>query len=219
MGTVPFVPKLLRLDSSADARTSRSREVTSAFARAWQARGPQYTTVYRDLVRDPVPHVTDSALHWAPDLRLPDESPEPEAQHAQQELLDELGAADVLLVGAPLYNYTVPSTLKAWIDQVHVLGVTAPFGELAVQPYRGKPAVVVASQGLAYDDGPQQGLDHGVPVLREILGRALGMDVTVLYTRYTLAGRVPQLEQMIGRAAAEHEAALRQAAELATTLP
>ena len=95
----------------------------------------------------------------------------------------------------------------------------APFGELAVQPYRGKPAVVVASQGLAYDDGPQQGLDHGVPVLREILGRALGMDVTVLYTRYTLAGRVPQLEQMIGRAAAEHEAALRQAAELATTLP
>jgi FMN-dependent NADH-azoreductase len=142
----------------------------------------------------------------------------PIAETVQQELLDELGAADVLLVGAPLYNYTVPSTLKAWIDQVHVLGVTAPFGDKQTQPYKGKPAVIVASQGLAYDDGPQQGMDHGVPVLREILGRALGMDVTVLYTRYTLATRVPQLEQMIGRAAAEHEAALRQAAELATTL-
>jgi FMN-dependent NADH-azoreductase len=209
---------LLRLDSSADARRSRSREITEAFARAWTARGPEYVTTHRDLVRNPVPHVTDSALHWAKDLRAPDEKPVPIAETVQQELLDELGAADVLLVGAPLYNYTVPSTLKAWVDQVHVLGVTAPFGDKQTQPYKGKPAVIVASQGLAYDDGPQRGMDHGVPVLREILGRALGMDVTVLYTRYTLATRVPQLEQMIGRAAAEHEAALRQAAELATTL-
>ena len=209
---------LLRLDSSADARRSRSREITEAFARAWTARGPEYVTTHRDLVRNPVPHVTDSALHWAKDLRAPDEKPVPIAETVQQELLDELGAADVLLVGAPLYNYTVPSTLKAWVDQVHVLGVTAPFGGKQTQPYKGKPAVIVASQGLAYDDGPQRGMDHGVPVLREILGRALGMDVTVLYTRYTLATRVPQLEQMIGRAAAEHEAALRQAAELATTL-
>jgi FMN-dependent NADH-azoreductase len=209
---------LLRLDSSADPRSSKSREVTEAFAVKWTARGPDYTVVHRDLVRNPVPHVTDSALHWAKDLRTPDEKPVPVAETVQQELLDELGAADVLLVGAPLYNYKVPSTLKAWIDQVHVLGVTAPFGDKQTQPYKGKPAVVVASQGLAYDDGPQQGMDHGVPVLQTILGTALGMDVTVLYTRYTLASRVPQLAEMTGRAAAEHEAALRQAAELATTL-
>jgi FMN-dependent NADH-azoreductase len=63
---------LLRLDSSADARRSRSREITEAFARAWTARGPEYVTTHRDLVRNPVPHVTDSALHWAKDLRAPD---------------------------------------------------------------------------------------------------------------------------------------------------
>ena len=142
---------LLRLDSSADARRSRSREVTEAFARAWTARGPEYAITHRDLVRNPVPHVTDSALHWAKDLRTPDEKPVPVAETVQQELLDELGAADVLLVGAPLYNYTMPSTLKAWIDQVHVLGVTAPFGDKQTQPYQGKPAVIVASQVLFLD--------------------------------------------------------------------
>lgn len=209
---------LLRLDSSADLRHSRSREVTETFARAWSARGPEYTVTHRDLVKDPVPHVPDSALHWAKDLRTPGEEPDPAAESAQREILDELASADVLLVGAPLYNYTVPSTLKAWIDQVHVLGVTAPFGDKTSQPFNGKPAVVVASQGLAYDDGPQQGMDHGVPVLKTILGTALGMDVTVLYTRYTLASRVPQLEPMLGRAAAEHEAALRQATQLAAKL-
>jgi FMN-dependent NADH-azoreductase len=218
MGTVRFVPMLLRLDSSADARTSKSREVTEAFARAWAARGPEYTVVHRDLVRDPVPHVTDSALHWAKELRQPGEDPPPEAECAQREILDELTSADVLLVGAPLYNYSLPSTLKAWIDQVHVLGVTTPFGDLTAQPFKGKPAVVAASQGLAYDDGPQQGMDHGVPVLQAILGTALGMDVTVLYTRFTLATRVPRLAAMTDRAAAEHDAALRQAAELATTI-
>lgn len=209
---------LLRLDSSADPRTSKSREVTEAFAVKWAARGPDYTVVHRDLVRNPVPHVTDSALHWARDLRTPEEAPPPVSERVQQEILDEIAAADVLLIGAPLYNYSLPSTLKAWIDQIHVLGVTAPFGDRETQPYAGKPVVVAASQGLAYDDGPQQGLDHGVPVLREILGRALGMDVTVLYTRYTLSGRIPALAPMAERASAEHEAALSQAAELATTL-
>lgn len=209
---------LLRLDSSADVRSSKSREVTEAFAARWTARGPDYTVVHRDLVRDPVPHLADSALHWAKDLRAEGEQPPAAAEERQQAILDEIADADVLLIGAPLYNYTVPSTLKAWIDQIHVLGVTAPFGDKQTQPYAGKPAVVVASQGLAYDDGPQRGLDHGVPVLREILGRALGMDVTVLYTRYTLSARVPALAEMAARAKAEHEAALSEAASLAATL-
>lgn len=212
------MPTLLRLDSSADLRSSKSREVTEAFAAQWTARGADYQVVHRDLVKDPVPHVTDSALHWAKDLRRPDEQPDSEAEARQREILDEIDRADVLLIGAPLYNYTVPSTLKAWIDQIHVLGVTAPFGDKQTQPYQGKKAVIVASQGLSYDDGPQQGLDHGVPVLQEILGRALGMELTVLYSRYTLSSRVPQLAGMKPAAEEEHASALRQAAELAATL-
>lgn len=212
------MPTLLRLDSSADLRHSRSREVTEAFAAAWTARGSGYTVVHRDLVKDPVPHIADSALHWAPDLRQPDEQPDPGAEAKQKEVLGELDRADVLLIGAPLYNYTVPSTLKAWIDQIHVLGVTAPFGDKETQPYAGKKAVIVASQGLSYDDGPQQGLDHGVPVLQEVLGRALGMELTVLYSRYTLTSRVPQLADMKPKAEEEHAEALRRAEELAAAL-
>ncbi|MGH3165204.1 MAG: FMN-dependent NADH-azoreductase [Trebonia sp.] len=213
-----LVPMLLRLDSSADHRHSRSREVTEAFTATWTARGPDYTVVHRDLVKDPVPHVTDSALHWAEDLRTPDERPDPAAEETQRALLGELISADVLLVGLPLYNYSVPSTLKAWIDQIHVPGVTAPFLGGDTQPCQGKPAVVAASQGLGYDDGPQRGMDYCVPVLRAILGDHLGMDVAVLYTRYTLAARVPQLADLAGRAEAEHAAALRQAAGLAAEL-
>lgn len=209
---------LLRLDSSADLRHSRSREVTEAFTREWTTCGSDYAAVHRDLVKEPVPHVTDSALHWAKDLRAHDEQPDPAAEAKQREILDELVSADVLLIGAPLYNYSIPSTLKAWIDQVHVLGVTTPFGGMQAQPLKGKPAVVVASQGLAYEDGPRQGMDHAVPVLRVILGDAFGMNVTVVYTRYTLATRVPQLADMASRAEAEQEAALRRAGDLALTL-
>jgi FMN-dependent NADH-azoreductase len=212
------VPILLRLDSSADARNSRSREVTSAFAQAWTSRGPAFAVIHRDLVRDPVPHLEDSALHWAAELRTENEQPPPHAEQAQREILDELARADVLLVGAPMYNYSLPSTLKAWIDQVHVLGRTTPFGDLTARPFAGKPAVIVASQGLAYDEQPRRDMDHCVPVLRIILGDALGMAVTVIYTRYTLAGRIPALADMGGRAHAEHAAALSQAAELAGQL-
>ena len=213
------MPTLLRLDSSADLRHSRSREVTEAFARQWTARGPAYTVSHRDLVKDPVPHVTDSALHWAKNLRTPDEQPDPAAEAAQKAIIDELIEADVLLIGLPLYNYSLPSTLKAWVDQIHVPGVTAPFGEAGnTQPCQGKPAVIAAAQGLSYDDGPQAGTDYSVPVLREILGRALGMDLTVLYTRYTLASRVPQLAGLKPRAAEEHSTALRRAEELAAEL-
>jgi FMN-dependent NADH-azoreductase len=209
---------LLRLDSSADFRHSRSREVTEAFARKWTARGPGYAVVHRDLAKDPVPHVTDSALHWARGLRTEEEQPHPAAEAVQQRIIDELTGADVLLIGLPLYNYSLPSTLKAWIDQIHVPGTTAPFGDGSTQPCKGKPAVIAAAQGLSYDDGPQAGIDYSVPVLREILGRALGMELTVLYSRYTLAGRIPPLAEFRPKAEQEHESALRQAAELAATL-
>jgi FMN-dependent NADH-azoreductase len=212
------MPVLLRLDSSADRAASRSRAVTEAFAEAWTARGAAFTVVHRDLTRHPVPHLPDSALHWAPSLRTPEEAPPPEAERFQRLLVDELLDADVLLIGAPLYNYSLPSTLKAWIDQIHVLGVTAPFAYETDRPLAGRPAVVAASQGLAYDAGPQEGMDHGVPVLRAILGDALGMDLTVLYARYTLAARVPELAAMTDRATGELETALRRAAELANEL-
>src|ERR1700758_3668679 len=103
------VPHLLHLDSAAALKNSRSREITATFADTWRGQGPQYTVTYRDLHRDPLPHLTDAVLHWPAQLR-PDGAASVDvtalaaAEALQDELIDELLAADVLLVGAPLYN-------------------------------------------------------------------------------------------------------------------
>ncbi|MGY1747413.1 FMN-dependent NADH-azoreductase [Blastococcus sp. SYSU D00695] len=213
------MPRLLQLDSSADLSGSRTRAVTRSFADAWTSRGGDWTVVHRDLHRAPLPHLADADLHWAPRLRGEAADPPAAAAALQQELIDELLAADVLLVGAPMYNHSLPSALKAWLDHVHVPGLTSPFDE-PTQPLAGRPAVVVASHGMAYDAGtPTAGQDHGVPVLELVLGGAMGMTVTSLVTRYAIAGRIPQLAAQAAQGEAEFDALLVEAAELARRLP
>jgi FMN-dependent NADH-azoreductase len=213
------------LDSAAALKNSRSREITATFADAWRAHGPDCTVTYRDLHREPLPHLADAVLHWPPHLR-----PEGAASAApaalaaaealQDELIGELLAADALLVGTPLYNYSVPSSLKAWIDHIHVPARTAPFVDVPTQPLAGKPAMVVVSRGASYDAGsPTEGWDHAAPVLELILGTALGMRVEVITTSLTLAETVPALAPQLDRGRAElaaaHEAAAAAARRLA----
>ncbi|MCM3924617.1 NAD(P)H-dependent oxidoreductase [Frankia sp. AiPs1] len=212
------MPGLLHLDSSADLTGSTTRALTRTFADTWQGLGPQHTVTYRDLHVDPPPHLSDAALHWAPRLRRPGETPDPAAAATQELLLAELLAADVLVVGAPMYNWSIPSTLKAWIDQVHVLGVTAPF-DTREQPLAGRPAVVVSARGAQYGPGsPTAGWDHAVPPVELVLGRSLGMAVTVVSTDATLAFRVPAMAELRTTAKAELDAAHRSVIELATRL-
>jgi len=213
------MPHLLHLDSSADPRTSASREVTAAFVRGWQERGPGFTVASRDLQADPPPHLPDAALHWAPRLRTEQEVVDPGAEARQQAYLAELLAADVLLVGAPMYNWSLPSTLKAWVDHVHVLGTTVPFGEFEARPLAGRPAVVVSSRGASYDSGGEQASwDHTVPPLELVLGRSFGMSVSVITLQLTLADRVPAMADLRGQAAAEADAARNYAEELAGSI-
>ena len=125
--------------------------------------------------------------------------------------MDELVAADAVVVGAPMYNYSLPSSLKAWIDHIHIPGLTAPF-DGDTQPMAGRPVVVVTSRGGSYDPGtPTEGWDHGIPVLELIMGTALGMRVEVIGTDLTLAESVPALAGEVDRSRRElaqaHEAA------------
>ncbi|GAB3406120.1 NAD(P)H-dependent oxidoreductase [Schumannella luteola] len=213
------MPQLLRLDSSADLTGSVSRALSDAFVAAWTSRGDDHTVVVRDLHRDPLPHFGDPDLHWAPELRPADAAPDPAAVALQEELIAELIAADVLLVGAPMYNYSLPSTLKVWIDNIHVPGTTTTFGEEPTQPVAGRPAVIVSSRGAVYDAGtPTAEWDHTVPPLRLVLGDALGMKVDVVTCALTLADTVPALEPLRERAHAERAAAEEQLRELALTL-
>jgi FMN-dependent NADH-azoreductase len=209
------MPTLLHLDSSADLTGSVSRAVTATFADAWRGIGPDHVVVRRDLHLDPLPHLTDADLHWPPRLRPADANPPADAEALQRRIIDELLAADVVVVGAPMYNYSLPSTLKAWIDYIHVPGVTAPFDD-DTQPMSGKPAVIVSSRGGVYDPGTaNDGWDHTVPPLQIILGAALGMEVEVITASRTLSAVVPGLAGEADRARDELAEAHRRAAESA----
>ena len=216
------VPHLLHLDSSAALKESRSREITATFADAWRSQGPGHTVTYRDLHRDPLPHLADAVLHWPKDVR-PESSAGPAALAAaealQDELIGELVAADVLLVGFGLYNYTIPSTLKAWLDHVHVAGRTAPMFGGPTRPVAGRPAVLACSRGGCYDAGtPTESWDHSVPVLDIVLGKSMGMAVEAITTSLTLAERNPGLADQVDRSRAELAAAREAAAEAASRL-
>jgi FMN-dependent NADH-azoreductase len=212
------MPTLLQIDSSADLHTSRSRAITAAFADAWRAAGDDHLIVIRDLHRDQLPHLASADLHWPERLRPEGADVPPEAERLQSELIAELIAADVVLIGAPLYNYSMPSTLKAWIDNIHVPGVTAPF-DVPTQPLAGTPVVIVTSRGASYDAGsPTEGWDHAVPALSLILGTALGMTVSVITTSLTLAETVPALADQLDRSRAEFAAAVAEAERLGREL-
>ena len=209
------MPHLLHLDSSADLDSSRSRAIGATFVEAWLAADPQNTVTHRDLHTHPLPHLADASLHWPAHARPEGSNPPAAAEALQSELIVELLAADVLLVGAPLYNYSMPSTLKAWIDYIHVPGLTA--GE--EQPLARRPAVIITSRGASYDEGsPTAGWDHAVPALQLVLGESLGMPVTVITTSLTLAETVPALADQAERGREELALAHDEAASAGSRL-
>lgn len=212
------MPTLLHLRSSADTRTSTSRALGDAFVEAWKERGDDRTVIVRDLHRDPIPHLADASLHWPARLRPADADSFPEAEALQRELLDELIAADALLVEAPMYNYSLPSSLKAWIDHIHVPGITAPFDE-PTQPLVGRPAVILSSRGGSYAPGePTAEWDHTIPPLRIVLADSLGMRVDTVVAELTLARAGLALTERLDESRAQLDAALRRARELGASI-
>ena len=111
--------KLLHIDSSILGENSASRELTAAIAARWQDATPGLQRQYRDLDRQPLPHLDGAALAKA----------DPLAAAEAERVLAEFLAADVVVIGAPMYNFSVPSTLKAWIDRISVAGRTFRYTE------------------------------------------------------------------------------------------
>lgn len=205
------MPTLLRIDSSVSGPESRTRRLTEAFAEAWLARGESFRVVSRDLHEDPLPQLRSAAQHWPERLRgglVLDR----ETAAMQEGLIDELCAADAVLLGAPMYNSAMPATLKSWVDLVHVPGVTAPF-DVPAQPLRGKPLVIATAQG-----GPAEppSSEFVTGPLREVFGTGCGMEVHVVATSRTLAELIPELDAV--SAAEEFARALERSRELGAVL-
>ncbi|MET9358248.1 NAD(P)H-dependent oxidoreductase [Streptomyces sp. NPDC006617] len=186
---------LLHIDSSVfPAKASASRSVTAVFRRTWEEQHPEGTVIYRDLDTDPVPHITAAA--WSAGYADPSEhtARQSAAFAARLELIEELERADVILIGAPMYNYTVPSTLKAWLDNVLLLGRTAGESPSA----QGTPAVVVASRGGSYAPGtPREDFEFVQNYLDAVLRSTLGLDLEFIVPELTMAPRNPAMSELI----------------------
>ncbi|MGW1835593.1 FMN-dependent NADH-azoreductase [Streptomyces sp. NPDC002067] len=212
---------LLHLDSSLFPEDgSASRAVTAAFRAAWLAEHPDGTVIYRDLAADPLPHLDGTAAAAGfsdPATHTPEQRT---AFALRTRLAEELEQADAIVIGAPMYNFTIPSTLKAWLDQTIIMGRTAG----AEPSAKGTPVTVVASRGGSYAPGtPREGSDHVQNYLETVLGDGFGLKVDFIVPELTMAPSNPAMSELIPLYEASREKALaeatakgRQAAALVT---
>jgi len=174
--------KLLRIDSSA-RRNSVSRQLTQKFVEAWKKEHPTGEVIERDLATTQLPLITDEwtlAAHSDAARLTPAQQ---ETLSISEALIEELLAANTIVIGAPMYNFTVSAPLKAWIDQVVRIGRTFTYGPKGPDGVlKGKKVVVLTSRGGAFRPGtPAAQYDHQEPYLRHILGFVGLTDVTFIH--------------------------------------
>ena len=196
---------LLCLDSSPRAARSHSRQLTAHYSQAWQAAHPDGTVVHRELGITPVPLVSED---WIAGAYSDPAGHTPEQQAAiavSNELVDELFAADELLIGAPMYNFGVPASLKAWIDQVVRVGRTFEYPSYQGLVTGKRATVITARGGAGYGPGEAMAhLDAEVPYLKQILGFIGITDVAVIYADNT-AGADEVRESSLAKAKSKIE--------------
>jgi FMN-dependent NADH-azoreductase len=162
------LPTLLHIDSSPMLESSVTRRLTVHFVRRWRERVPGGALLRRDLGASPPPH-PDALIFEA--INLPAETRTPGQRAAAalaDELLEELEAADVVLIGAPMYNFSVPSSLKAWFDLVSRAGRTFRYGPGGHEGLlSGKTVVAVTARGGFYGQGI--GSDGGEDLLEALI--------------------------------------------------
>jgi FMN-dependent NADH-azoreductase len=137
--------KLLHLDASALGANSVTRELSAAIVARWQDAVPGLQVEYRDLDANPLPHLTGEVLSGANAI----------AQAEGGRLLEQFLSSDVIVIGAPMYNFGIPSTLKAWIDRIAIAGKTFRYTETGPEGLAGGRRMIVASgRGGIYGNGP-----------------------------------------------------------------
>ncbi|MER5209837.1 NAD(P)H-dependent oxidoreductase [Streptomyces sp. NPDC002838] len=207
---------LLHIDSSADTvDDSVSRRLTDLFATTWRARGGRAAHRHRDLCADPVPALTPAYTTlgrrveregFVPPAKVPaliENAAEEREWELTLPLIDELLAADTVLLGVPMYNFSVPASLKAWIDRVTFPGAYADpdTGESLLRDTR---VVVVMARGGGYGPGtPREHFDFQTPYLRAYFGN-LGVapeNLHLIAAELTLTGLLPQLSGLADVAA------------------
>ena len=162
--------KLLHIDSSVLGPHSVSRQLSSAIVARLREQHPALDVAYRDLSSTPLSHL--SGLHLAAAQGATPSAEVREDLATGQAVLEEFLAADIVVLGAPMYNFTIPSQLKAWIDRIVVGGKTFKYGANGAEGLAGNKRVIIAiSRGGFYGAGtPAAALEHLESYLRGVFG-------------------------------------------------
>jgi FMN-dependent NADH-azoreductase len=171
---------ILHLKSSIQGKASYSIKLGNAIVEKVQDKYPGSTLEELNLVDMEIPHLNPAVLRtfFIPGDQLTEE--EKETIRLSDEMVKQLLAADIIVIGAPLINFTIPTVLKAWIDHITRAGITFGYGENGpVGKVTGKKIYVAMSSGGVYSEGPGKANDFVAPYLKAFLG-FLGMtDLTV----------------------------------------
>lgn len=161
---------ILHIDSSPRGERSRSRQLANVFMEVWKAHYPEAEKTYRDLRQTPIPHITEEWIEadFTPATALTPNMKE--LLSLSDELVDEFLGAERCVFSVPMYNFSVPSNFKAYIDQIVRVGRTFTFengqGKGLVE---GKKVIFITSRGIEYGPGsPYEGYDSQEPALRNI---------------------------------------------------
>ena len=197
---------LFRLDASIREEGSASREIADIVVDEWLAVHPGDTIERRHIGIDVLP--ADAWAHAVSAMYLPASERTPEQRSAvalAAALLDELLAADAIVLAVPLYNFGVSQHVKTWIDLI----ITDPRAGAGAPPVlAGKNVVLCTVRGGAYGAGtPREGWDHSTSYLRRILADVWGAELTVVEREFTLVGVNPALDSFTDAAAAMHQEA------------
>jgi FMN-dependent NADH-azoreductase len=175
--------RLLFVTSSVFGRQSKSRQIGAEFVAAWGKAHPGTAVVERDLTPETMPHLTQEAIAaWS----LPEDQRSPRQREIAANadaIIAEVEAADTVVIAAPMYNFSIPSTLKAWIDHLARAGRTFRYSAAGAEGLlKGKKVFIVTGRGGIYSgDSPARALDFQEPYLRAVLG-FLGLgDVTFIH--------------------------------------
>lgn len=163
--------KILHITSSLKNTDSFSNKLSQAIIDKLSSEFPGSTIIRRDLMKSRIPHLSAAefdAFRALPENRTVEQA---FAVKNSDELVAELMDSDIVVIGVPLYNFGIPSVLKAWLDHVARSGITFKYSEKGVEGLvRNKKVFLAVSSGGVYSEGPMKSFDFTEPYLRAILG-------------------------------------------------
>lgn len=157
---------ILHIKSSSAPQGSVTRQVGAAALERLKAQAPGAKIIERDLVKTSIPHVNPQFVG-----AMFSGNPEAGELALSNQLVNELLASDIILIESPMYNFGIPSVLKAWIDHIARAGKTFRYTPTGPEGLlKGKQAILVLGSGGVYSEGPMKAMDHQGTYLRAVLG-------------------------------------------------